>query len=85
MPDNSAQALRDAASVAHRDGDTGAAVALYRRIVDLFPESSEAVEAAFYLSGIGKSRRRTPKRVAINKPEVNTSARPDESPRNRRS
>ena len=62
MPE-SVQSLREAASDAHRDGDIPAAVALFEKILDLFPDSAEAVDAVFYLSSIGKGRRRPPKRV----------------------
>jgi hypothetical protein len=55
--DDTIRKLRDAASAAHRLGDTAAAVALYEKILDLFPKTSEAVEAVFYLSSIGKARR----------------------------
>lgn len=63
VPD-SARKLRDAASVAHRRGDTDAAVSLYEQILDQFPDSVEAVDAVFYLSSIGrKSKRRPPRRM----------------------
>jgi len=62
--EDSARKLRDAASVAHRRGDTEAAVSLYESILDQFPDSAEAVDAVFYLSSIGKrSKRRPPRRV----------------------
>jgi hypothetical protein len=56
------QDLREAAGTAHRCGDTAAAIALYKKILVLFPATPEAVDAAFYLSGTGKGRRRLTKR-----------------------
>jgi outer membrane protein assembly factor BamD (BamD/ComL family) len=65
MADESAQVLRDAASAAHRRGDTDSAVAIFEKILALYPESREAIDAVFYLSSIGKGRlRRPPKRSA---------------------
>lgn len=60
--DNPVKSLRDAASAAHRAGDIDAAVAIFEKILALFPESSEAVDAVFYLSSIGKGRRRSARR-----------------------
>jgi hypothetical protein len=59
--------LRDAASAAHKGGKTVAAIALYKKIIVLFPATSEAVDAAFYLSGIGKGASRSTKRAAAKK------------------
>ncbi len=84
MPDDSAQALRDAASTAHRYGDVDTAVAIYQTILDLFPDSPEALDAVFYLSSIGKCRRSAPKRAPVDVPGENTNAR-EEAPGNRRS
>jgi len=67
MPDVSLKELRDAASTAHRRGDREAAIELFEKILDLFPETPEAVEAVFYLSSIGKRRRRPAKRVSAEK------------------
>ena len=63
MTDVSARELREAASIAHRRGETDAAVALFERIVDQFPGTTEAVEARFYLSSIGRGRRKAPQRA----------------------
>jgi hypothetical protein len=57
------QGLRDAAGEAHRCGDTAAAIALYNKILVLFPATPEAVEAVFYLSGIDKGAPRPTKRA----------------------
>jgi hypothetical protein len=64
MPHVSVKELRDSASVAHGKGDTATAIALYQKILDLFPDTSEAIEAVFYLSSIGKGPRRPARRVA---------------------
>jgi hypothetical protein len=64
MTDVTAQELRDAASVAHRRGDTEQAIGLFERLVSLYPNTPEAVEAVFYLSSIGKGRRRRPAKRA---------------------
>ena len=56
--------LRDAASSAHRCGDTEAAIGLFRKILDLFPDTPEAGEAVFYLTSVGKGAGR-PARSAV--------------------
>lgn len=58
------QQLRDAASQAHRRGDIEEAVVLFEKIVSLYPETPEAVDAVFYLSSIGKGKSRRPARRA---------------------
>jgi len=63
MAGDTPQELRDAASAAHRRGNTTAAIALYRKILVLFPATPEAIEAVFYLSGAGKRARRPKKRT----------------------
>jgi hypothetical protein len=65
MTDVSVKALRDAASHAHRRGDGEAAIALFKRILDEFPSTTEAAEAAFYLSAIGEAPRRSPARASV--------------------
>ena len=67
MPPVSVKELRDAASTAHRRGDTAAAIGLFEKILSLFPDTPEAVEAVFYLSSIGKAPRRPAQRVVIEK------------------
>jgi uncharacterized membrane-anchored protein len=64
MSDLSAKSLRDAASTAHRCGDREAAVGLFEKILDLFPETPEAIDALFYLSSIGRGRRRAARGAA---------------------
>ncbi|HEX5049249.1 MAG TPA: hypothetical protein VFX89_19210 [Gammaproteobacteria bacterium] len=56
------QQLRDAASQAHRRGDIEEAVVLFEKIVSMYPETPEAVDAVFYLSSIGKGKSRRPAR-----------------------
>ena len=74
MPDLSVKELRDSASVAHRKGDTATAIVLYEKILDLFPDTVEAIEAVFYLSSIGKGRRRPARRVAEELPKRDAKA-----------
>ena len=59
--------LRDAASSAHRCGDTEAAIGFFQKILDLFPETPEAGEAVFYLTSIGKGARRHARRAVVEK------------------
>ncbi len=77
--ENPVKSLRDAASAAHRAGDIDAAVAIYEKILALFPETAEAVDAAFYLSSIGRGRRRAPRRA-----EESTRMRDDSLPSGKR-
>jgi hypothetical protein len=72
MADVSVKELREAASRAHRSGDTEAAGALFEEILRLFPDTPEAVDAVFYLSGLGKSPRRPAGRVAGGNKEAPT-------------
>ena len=73
MAEYSAQELRDAASEEHRRGDVESAVAVYERIIALYPEM-------FYLSSIGKWKHR---RLAERRPasiEAQTIRKPIEKP-----
>ena len=72
MPQASLQELRDAASSAHARGDTEGAVGLFRKILDLFPDTPEAAEAVFYLSSIGKGPRRAARRVSGKREDMPT-------------
>jgi hypothetical protein len=74
MPTMSVKELRDSASIAHRRGDTATAVALYEKILDLYPGTIEATEAVFYLSSIGKGPRRPAQRVAPDLPKRGTDS-----------
>jgi hypothetical protein len=69
MPHVSVKELRDSATLAHRRGDTATAIGLYEKILDLFPDTIEAIEAVFYLSSIGKGPRRPARRVAEELPK----------------
>jgi hypothetical protein len=62
------QQLRDAASQAHRRGNTEEAILLFEKIVALYPETPEALDAVFYLSSIGKGKSRRPARHAMPAP-----------------
>jgi hypothetical protein len=64
MTDVSVKELRDAASRAHLRGDGEAAIALFAKIAERFPNTTEAAEAVFYLSSIGKAPRRPAGRAA---------------------
>jgi hypothetical protein len=68
MDDESAKSLRRAASSAHRRGDTDEAIALFEAILDRFPGTPEAIEARFYLSGVGGTRRRKAAATVIDAP-----------------
>jgi hypothetical protein len=71
MTDVSARELREAASTAHRRGETDAAIALFEQIVDRYPGTTEAIEARFYLSSIGRGRqRKPPQRAALDNAAV---------------
>jgi len=61
MTGQSAQELREAASLAHRRGDTEAAASLFWEIAKRHPGTPEAVDAALYLSSIDE--RREPKGI----------------------
>jgi hypothetical protein len=76
MSDETAQDLRDAASEAHYGGDIEAAVLLYQFILDRHPESTEAVEAMFYLTSIGRGPRQTAKRLHVHEPQPATPSKP---------
>lgn len=78
--DDTIRKLRDAASTAHRHGDTSAAVAHYEKILDLFPKTPEAVEAVFYLSSIGKARRAPEMRAHLEKEKAPTTPGLNEMP-----
>ena len=78
MTDVSAKELRDAASTAHHRGDTEAAVGLFEKILELFPDTPEAIDAMFYLSSIGKVRRDPKKSVAGNENALTTRGRKED-------
>jgi len=57
--DESAQVLREEASLAHRRGDIESAAAIFRRILELYPHSPEGLDARVYLSGLPARFERT--------------------------
>jgi hypothetical protein len=64
MTDLSVKELRDAASRAHHRGDDESASVLFAKIVELFPDTTEAAEAVFFLSGFDRSPRPPARRAA---------------------
>lgn len=60
MNDDSAQAMREAGNWAHERGAIDEATALFRRLLELYPGSNEAIDAVFYLTS---GHRHPPQRV----------------------
>jgi hypothetical protein len=50
MTDDSAQTIREAGNAAHERGAIDEASALFRRLLELYPRSNEAIDAVFYLT-----------------------------------
>jgi hypothetical protein len=50
MPTYSAQAMREEGNAAHERGAVDEASALFRKILELYPSSNEAIDAVFYLT-----------------------------------
>jgi hypothetical protein len=65
MSDDSAQAMREAANAAHERGAIDEASALFRRLLELYPSSNEAIDAVFYLTS---GHRHAPLRASIPPP-----------------
>jgi hypothetical protein len=50
MIDNTAHALREQGNAAHDRGAIDEASAAFRRLLELYPSSNEAIDAVFYLT-----------------------------------
>ena len=50
MTDHSAQTMREEGNAAHERGAIDEASALFRRLLELYPRSNEAIDAVFYLT-----------------------------------
>jgi hypothetical protein len=50
MTDYSAQAMREEGNAAHERGAIDEASALFRKLLELYPRSNEAIDAVFYLT-----------------------------------
>jgi len=50
MTDYSAQTMREEGNAAHERGAIEEATALFRRILELYPRSNEAIDAVYYLT-----------------------------------
>ena len=50
MTDSSAQSIREEGNAAHERGAIDEASALFRRLLELYPRSNEAIDAVFYLT-----------------------------------
>jgi hypothetical protein len=50
MTDYSAQSMREEGNAAHERGAIDEASALFRRLLELYPRSNEAIDAVYYLT-----------------------------------
>jgi hypothetical protein len=50
MIDYSAQTMREEGNAAHERGAIDEASALFRKLLELYPRSNEAIDAVFYLT-----------------------------------
>jgi hypothetical protein len=50
MIDYSAQSMREEGNAAHERGAIDEASALFRKLLELYPRSNEAIDAVFYLT-----------------------------------
>jgi hypothetical protein len=50
MTDYSAQVMREEGNAAHERGAVDEATELFRRLLELYPRSNEAIDAVFYLT-----------------------------------
>lgn len=50
MTDSSAQCIREEGNAAHERGAIDEASALFRRLLELYPRSNEAIDAVYYLT-----------------------------------
>jgi hypothetical protein len=50
MTDYSAQMMREEGNAAHERGAIDEASALFRKLLELYPRSNEAIDAVFYLT-----------------------------------
>jgi hypothetical protein len=60
MTHYSAQAMREEGNAAHERGAIDEASALFRRLLELYPRSNEAIDAVFYLTSGHRHRPQPP-------------------------
>ena len=67
MIDYSAHAMREEGNAAHERGAIDEATALFRKLLELYPRSNEAIDAVFYLTS---GHRHPPRRVEPVRPSM---------------